>query len=102
VAHSSSHPLAGRTVRLVNAQDPVQGQVVAGTEFVLEDWVDTMERGDGRSWMDMDGNWAASHYAMRAGMTGLPLDDEVVYGKIGPFGHMVHETEIGEEITPNP
>jgi hypothetical protein len=33
-------------------------------------------------------------YSFRVGYSGLPLDDEVLYGKIGPFGHLVHISEI--------
>ena len=28
----------------------------------------------------------------------LPIDDNVWYGHIGMFGHLAHESEIGEEI----
>jgi hypothetical protein len=42
--------------------------------------------------MTADGNPAALNYAARG--VGLPIDDEVVYGKIGAFGHLVHTKEI--------
>jgi hypothetical protein len=29
------------------------------------------------------------------GRKGLPFDDEVVYGKLGGFGHLVHVSELG-------
>jgi hypothetical protein len=73
-----------------NAQDP-NGEVLPGTEFRIEDYWDTLT---GKSWMYSDGNPAALKYAMRSGMSGLPLDNEVVYGKIGAFGHLVHISEI--------
>jgi hypothetical protein len=43
-----------------------------------------------------DGNWAAMHYALRSALVEpmLPIDDEVVYGKIGAFGHIVHVSEL--------
>jgi len=50
----------------------------------------------GKSWMHADGNWAALHYAQRSGLTGLPIDNEVVYGKIDSLGHVVHVSELGE------
>jgi hypothetical protein len=33
-------------------------------------------------------------YAMRSGVAGLPVDNEVVYGKVGAFGHLAHVSEI--------
>ena len=51
----------------------------------------------GKSWMFSDGNPAALQYAIRSGVSGLPTDDKVHYVHIGPFGHLVHESEIIEE-----
>jgi len=62
-------------------------------DVVIEDWAD---RVFGKSWMFMDGNPAALVYAMRAGLAGLPTDDEVVYGKTrSGRSHLVHVREIG-------
>jgi hypothetical protein len=44
--------------------------------------------------MDMDGNAACIQYALRAGLSGLPKDDEVMYGKVARLGHLVHVDEI--------
>lgn len=46
--------------------------------------------------MSADGNPACMNYAIRAGFSDLPTDDEVLYGKIGGFGHLVHISEIEE------
>ena len=89
--HSESHPLAGQTVTLSNAADPVRGVVVSGEEFRIEDYWDKLTGG---SWMFAEGNPAALQYAFRSGVCGLPVDDEVVYGKIGPYGHLVHVSEL--------
>lgn len=51
----------------------------------------------GQSWMFMTGNPAAIIYGMRVGVAGLPLDNEVVYGKVDGLGHMVHVSEIVRE-----
>lgn len=92
--HLEAHPLAGQTVTLnEKTQDPIRGIVVAGTPFVIEDWWDRNGQG---SWMFAEGNPAAIQYALRSGLSGLPLSDEVVYGKIGSFGHIVHVSELGE------
>lgn len=91
--HTESHPLAGQTVVLSNAEDPF-GYVVTGAQFRVEDYWDKIT---GSSWMTAAGNPAAMKYAIRTGSTTsyeVPLDDEVVYGKIGPFGHLVHVSEL--------
>jgi hypothetical protein len=91
--HKESHPLAGKTVHL---KDDIfaLGGVEPGAEYRLEDWWDVVTGG---SWMDAEGNPAALKYAMRSGFShSIPLDNEVVYGKIGPFGHLIHVSEIAE------
>jgi hypothetical protein len=98
MTHAVSHPLAGKTVTINSkAADPVQGAVVPGAEYRIEDYWDS-ERVFGKSWMFSDGNFAALHYAMRSAAANLPLDDEVVYGKIGAFGHIVHISELGDPV----
>ena len=57
---------------------------------------DYWDRVYGKSWQVSDYNPAAMAYGMRNGMAGLPLDDEVVYGKIDGLGHLVHVSELGE------
>ena len=95
--HHEHHPLAGKTVVLnKRADDPARGMVVAGSEFDVEDYWDLMTDD---SWTASKGNPAAIQYAIRSGLTGLPVDDEVVYGHIGPYGHLVHVSELGEEVT---
>lgn len=93
--HYSPHPLAGQTVTIKDgAIDPGQGCVVGGAAFKIEDWWDKIT---GKSWMWSNGNPAALHYAIRAVYNNLPFDDEVVYGKIGSLGHLVHMSEIIKE-----
>jgi len=94
------HPLAGKTVTLHPKSKPFNG-VENGAQFVIEDW---WENVGGGSWMDAQGNPACLCYAMRSGMGCLPgkpipTDNEVVYGKIGPFGHLVHVSELGPIAT---
>lgn len=93
--HEEAHPLAGKKVVLnARSADPVQSAVREGETFELEDWADKLFGG---SWMNHYGNPACMLYGMRAGMTSLPADDEVVYGKINGLGYLVHVTELGEE-----
>jgi hypothetical protein len=89
------HPLSGKTVHLSSvATDPVREIVVPGAEYRIIDWWDNLGQG---SWKDNGHNFACTHYALRATLAGLPLDDEVVYGHIGAYGHIVHVTELGEK-----
>ncbi len=64
---------------------------LGGAEYRVEDWWINVA---GMSWTEADGNPAALQYAMRAGFAGLPADDDVLYGKVGAFGHIVHISEI--------
>ena len=92
--HKDAHPLAGKTVTLkLIAPDPN----LDGKEYRIEDWWDRIA---GKSWGACDGNPACLKYAMRTGFGGgVPSNDEVVYGKVGPYGHLIHVSELGEEVT---
>lgn len=93
--HNSAHELAGKTVKIRDGVfDPIQDAVKGGAMYRIEDWWDNVSGG---SWGESH-TPAAMQYAIRAGANGLPEDDEVVYGKIGPFGHLVHVSELGEVI----
>lgn len=83
--HPDPHPLAGAMVTLDLGHGPV--------EFHIEDWLD---RVSGQSWMVATGNPTAIKYALRSGFAGLPYDNEVLYGKVGGLGHIVHVSEIPE------
>ena len=61
-----------------------------GSEIRIEDlWKNV----NGQSWQ-YSGNPAALIYALRVLQNNLPIDDNVYYGKIGSFGHLVHESEL--------
>ena len=64
---------------------------IGGDEFVIEDY---WENVSGRSWKTSNGNPAAMEYGIRAGLSNLPIDDEVVYGKIGAMGFLCHVSEL--------
>lgn len=89
--HTTPHPLAGRTVKLCDGVE-LSGEPAA--EFTVEDWND---RVFGQSWQAMQGHPASLAYAVRGGMAGLPGDNEVVYGKAGGLGHLVHVSELAQE-----
>ena len=90
--HDTRHPLAGQTVTISEGvTDPAQAAVTGGAEFTIGDWWDRLA---GRSWREAQGNPACVHYAVRAAENLIPPDDEVLYGKIGIYGHLVHVSEI--------
>lgn len=91
------HPLAGRTVRLHALTEKSLGPYLKeGDEYRIEDWWVNLT---GKSWGACDGNPACMAYAMRNGLGGvLPADDEVVYGKVNGLGHLIHTSELGDEM----
>jgi hypothetical protein len=89
--HASPHPLAGQTVKLALAGPAAD--LVDGDLYRIEDWWDRVY---GASWGVSGGNPAAMKYAIRSGLSGLPTDDEVVYGKVNGIGHLVHVSELVE------
>lgn len=76
----TASPYAGMTVKTKNGQD-----------FTVEDWWQNVF---GESWMRSDGNFAAMKYGIHAAMTNLPIDNEVLYGKIDGFGVLLHISEL--------
>lgn len=81
--HTDASPLVEKSVEIVSG-------VLAGQSILIEDWWDRVA---GRSWMDCDGHPACLAYAVREP---APLDNEVLYGKIGGFGALVHVTTLGD------
>ena len=84
--HAEQHPQAGQMVTIAKGQ-------LAGSEYRLEDWWDRVA---GKSWIDCDGNPACLDYALTSVEDGLPLDDNVVYGKIGRLGKLVHISQLDQ------
>lgn len=90
----ASHPMAGKTV-VLNLKGGDAPDVSSGDEFRVEDYWDKISGG---SWMFAQGNPACLKYALRSGVARLPIDNEVVYGQVGSFGHLVHVSELGAEV----
>jgi hypothetical protein len=86
--HTQPHPLAGKTVI-------VAAGAFTGLEYRLEDWWDHLT---GKTWLQSAsaGNPAALEYVGRAGVENVPPDYEVVYGKIGAYGKLIHVSQLGE------
>lgn len=81
--HDKPHALAGNTAT-------VKRGVFKGEQIVVQDYWD---RVSGKSWKKCGGIPAVMHYAERV-ISGLPEDDEVIYGKIGPLGYLIHCSEM--------
>lgn len=92
------HDLAGKLIKLNIKHDgrvlPGGAQPKDGDHFLVEDWWDNISD---TPWGFCEGNPACLNYAFRGGTGGLPTDDEVVYGKIGLLGHLIHVSELGDE-----
>lgn len=90
--HAEPSPLAGQTVRIKSDVKHPQYPNFGGSDFKVEDWWDRVA---GKSWMFCDGNPGCIVYAIRTGLGGkVPTDDEVLYGKVGSYGSLVHIGEI--------
>ena len=90
--HTETHPQSLTTVQLIKELDHnLMGVLPAGTDFRIEDWWDHLTGG---SWMNAKSNPAALMYAIRSAVMQIPIDDEVVYGKIGIYGVLVHVSEL--------
>jgi hypothetical protein len=87
--HTDPHPLAGQTIKVDFGT--TGGNIQGVQEYCVEDWWDRLTGG---SWMQADGNPAA---VMSTGSPATPermAYNEVVYGKVGAFGHLAHVSEI--------
>ena len=93
MVHNEQSPLARNTVKIKKEVKHPQVSDFGGSEIHIEDWWDKVS---GKSWMDCEGNPACLIYAARTGFSDnpVPTDDDVLYGKIGPYGHLVHLTEL--------
>lgn len=85
---TESSPLAGKTVNIKQEANHIGGQ-----QITIEDYWHLVS---GKSWQLCNGNPAAINYAFRTALADLkvPLDDEVLYGKIGGMGYLVHVSEL--------
>lgn len=81
------HKFAGQTVEITEGE-------FKGQQYRVEDWWENVA---GESWMVCDGNPACLEYAMRGAFEQTPIDNNVLYGKIGAFGKLIHVSQIKEE-----
>jgi len=78
--HPTPHPLARQIIELVD-----------GRSFQVDDWWDRVMQ-TSTSWYlsDVRRNFALAAFALEQAKTNLPMDDDIVYGKIGDFGVIIH------------
>lgn len=88
---------AGKTVRVKPGVGLNKfGQNMSGRDFEIEGWYENVA---GTSWVCADGNPEALWYAIRIRFNGAnnnvpAFSNDVVYGKIGAFGHLFHVNEL--------
>lgn len=81
-------PYAGQTVTLrPDARD------IGGQSAAVVDWYERLH--DGVSWRDRIGvEPKVEAYSMRAALSGLPDDDDVLFARVDGMGALIHVTEI--------
>ena len=93
MSHQEKSEYVGKEVIIRESATHFQFPNFGGSVMLVEDWWDRVY---GESWMSSDGNPAALVYAMRSVDNNLPTDNEVLYGKVGGFGHLVHIKEVSK------
>lgn len=84
-------PYAGMTVKTKPDVGSDMRPTLGNCEFVIEDWWQNVA---GVSWIDSGNDYRVRKYALRIGGTKVPVDDEVLYGKIGPSEYLFHVSEL--------
>jgi hypothetical protein len=90
--HTEASPFAHKKVRIKATATHRQFPSFTGGIVSIEDWWD---RVTGRSWQhSATTNPGCIIYGLRTVDNNLPIDDEVVYGKLNGMGVLVHVSEI--------
>ncbi|AMS02967.1 hypothetical protein BJD60_gp46 [Gordonia phage Schnabeltier] len=87
IIHSAPHELAGQQV-------PAVLRTVEGPKPVTAAVDDYWDRKAQTSWKTATDSRHALTYALRAGLSGLPLDDEVLLCVVGSGSQLVHVSEL--------
>ena len=88
---------AGKTVKIKDGVGHgTQEYDMSGMDFTIEDYCENVI---GCSWMNAIGNPAALEYAVRIALYGgnngvSTFSNNVLYGKVGMFGHLFHVNEL--------
>jgi|AntAceMinimDraft_16_1070373.scaffolds.fasta_scaffold32490_5 hypothetical protein len=87
--HTEKSKFAGKEIKIKD-----EANQLGGRKILIEDWWDKIS---GNSWTNNPGNFACSNYLNRIEFSSkikIPLNDEVLYGKINGLGYLVHINEI--------
>lgn len=87
-------PYAGCTLKTRPNVGKLGGQDLGNQDFTVEDWFENV---CGKSWMFANGNPTALLYAVRTANHNVPIDNDVVYGKIDGLGYAFHVSELVTE-----
>jgi hypothetical protein len=92
--HKTKSPLAGKRVGIKR-----HIAVMGGKFFEVNDWYDRVAGRSWRSWSAFDAPAEVQGYSVRAGVKNLPLNDEVLVGKIlggGATGDLLAICHVNE------
>lgn len=107
LVHPDSHPLAGKTITVKLKGAPHQ-RLTDGVQMEVEDWWSIAHEDNELGSLPAllsSRSPAAINYIVRAQVAGIPLDDDVIYGKVFDgqplgLGYIIHSSEIGEVLEP--
>jgi hypothetical protein len=82
--HKEESSLRGQTLKIIRG-------AFKGKEFFVRDWWD---RVGGHSWIMPKGSEVCLAYGKRVNDENLPIDNEVLFGKIGHLWLLIHLSEL--------
>lgn len=91
--HAEKSEFADQIITVNFRGNGASGTLCGEHQIKVDDWWDHLT---GSSWMRADGNFAALMYGLRSGFSGIPIDDEVLYGHDvnSHRGHLFHLSEV--------
>ena len=91
ILHDKKSPLYQKEVKIKPHVYHFQIKNFGGSIIKIDDWWDRMSGG---SWMEWNEYAVCTIYAMRVVLNDIPSDNNVLYGKIGDSGYLVHISEL--------
>lgn len=93
--HKEPHPLAGKEVNVIDG--PHKGEIIR-----IENWDTLIDRPPGNPTPP----WFLRPMQVHAEMNffkeqqerNFPMDNEVIYGKVGGLGYLMHTSDLGEPV----
>jgi len=94
VKHDRPSELKGKTVKIKKEVFEPNTDFFISENFVVEDWYDRVRKKDWKREAKFSTDCECLLYASRAESTNLPDDEQILYGKVGEWKHMMHISEI--------